>query len=91
MKKSDIADYVVSKTDLKRSQAIEAVDSVFKAMSYALSKGENVYVRGFATIKIHKSPEKIARNIAKGTQILIPACRTVKIVVSPNLKKELNK
>ncbi|GAB6394249.1 MAG: integration host factor subunit beta [Bacteroidales bacterium] len=39
----------------------------------SLSKGENVYLRGFGSFVVKKRAEKTARNISKNTTIIIPA------------------
>ena len=91
MRKNDIVDHIVNTTTLSRSKALEAVDGVFEAIAKSLSKGESVFIRGFATIKAYQSPEKKARNISKGTSVVIPAHRTAKLVVSKQLKERMNK
>lgn len=90
MKKSDIVDQVVSSTTLSRSQAIDGVEAVFAVISESLSKGENVYVRGFGTFKVRTAKERKARNIGKGTTVIIPAQRTAKLIVSKQLKFRMN-
>lgn len=90
MRKIDIADYIVSNTNLTKSQAIEAVDGVFNAIETAIAKGESVYVRGFATIKAYTTKPRKARNINKGVSVIIPAQRTAKLIVSSQLKARMN-
>lgn len=90
MRKADIVDYLTSNTRLSRSQAITAIDSVFEAIEKSLCKDESVYIRGFATIKVCTTKERKARNISKGTTVIIPAQRTVKLVVSKQLKAKMN-
>lgn len=89
MKKCEIVDYVINKTELSRSQANEAVESVFNAIHDALRNGESVYIRGFATFKTYKTKERKARNINKGTVVIIPAQQAVKFIPGKELKKEL--
>jgi DNA-binding protein HU-beta len=38
----------------------------------SLSKGENVYLRGFGSFVIKTRAQKTARNISKNTTIIIP-------------------
>jgi len=38
-----------------------------------MSKGENIYLRGFGTFLLKKRAEKTGRNITKNTAIKIPA------------------
>lgn len=90
MKKSDIVEQVVRTTTLSRSQAIDGVEAVFAAVSESLCKGENVYVRGFGTFKVRTAKERKARNIGKGTTVMIPAQRTAKLIISKQLKSRMN-
>ncbi len=89
MKKCEIVDYVINKTELSQSQANKAVESVFDAIHNALRKGESVYIRGLATFKVYKTKERKAQNINKGTAVLIPARLAVKFIPGKELKKEL--
>jgi len=38
-----------------------------------LTKGENVYLRGFGSFVVKERAEKTGRNISKNTTIIIPA------------------
>jgi DNA-binding protein HU-beta len=39
----------------------------------SLSKGQNVYLRGFGSFIVKERAEKTGRNISKNTTIIIPA------------------
>lgn len=86
--KIEIVEHVINNTTISRSQAIQAVDCAFDAIEKALCKGESVYIRGFGTIKTYITKERKARNIYKRTTVIIPARRTVKLVVSKQLKEK---
>lgn len=90
MRKIEIVEHVINNTTISRSQAIQAVDCAFDAIEKALCKGESVYIRGFGTIKTYITKERKARNIYKRTTVVIPARRTVKLVVSKQLKEKMN-
>lgn len=90
MKKTDIVDYVINNTTLSRSQAIAATESIIDVLCLSLSKGENIYLRGLATIKVVTSAAKRARNINKGTFVDVPARRTAKLVLCKQLKQRMN-
>lgn len=90
MKKIDIVDYIVNNTTLSRSQAIAATESVVKAVSHSLIKGESVFIRGFATIKAVTAAPKKARDISKGTAVDVPARRSAKLVLSKGIKERMN-
>lgn len=90
MQKNDIADIMVSKTNLTKSQALEAINAFTDTVSRAICRGENIYIRGFATLKVvHRAPKK-ARNIKKGTEVLIPARSIVKFIPGKELKSALD-
>lgn len=90
MTKQDIIDHLTNDCGLHRSSAIRAVDGVINSISDALARGESVTLRGFATIKPVNVASKIGRNISAGTTIVIPAYRSVKLVLSKELKDKLN-
>ncbi len=90
MKKNDIVDYVFNNTNLSRSQSITATEKVVEAIISSLEKGESVFIRGFATIKAITTAPKKARNISKGTCVLIPPQRSAKLVLCKELKNRMN-
>lgn len=91
MKRQDIVDKVIDTAGLERSQAINAVEAVIDAIAESLSRGESVYLRGFATLKSVVKKAKKGQNIKGGYTVNIPARRSVKIVPSPELKNRMNK
>lgn len=91
MIKSDVVYYVSKHTSLTRLQAIEAVDGVIEAIRKSLVDGENVCIRGFASFRLVTRAPKKARDIYKGTAVYIPERRSVKLVLSKDLKAQLNK
>nr|DAV37230.1 MAG TPA: DNA binding protein [Caudoviricetes sp.] len=91
MIKANIADYLINNTTLSRSQALKAVDCVFESIEKSLCKNESVYIRGFGTIKVYTTKERKARNISKGTAVVVPAHNTAKLIISKELKNKMNK
>lgn len=85
MTKKDIVDHVINNTTLSRSQAIEATESIVEAIRSSLEKGESVYIRGFATVKVVERKQKTARDIRKGTTVIVPARKAVKFIPSNQL------
>lgn len=82
MTKKDIVDHVINNTTLSRSQAIEATESIVEAIRSSLEKGESVYIRGFATVKVVERKQKTARDIRKGTTVVVPSRKAVKFIPS---------
>ena len=91
MTKSDLAIELCKRIpNLSKAIAIQVIDNMENVMSASLIKGENIYLRGFGTLSVKPTKQKVARNIASGTSIIIPAGRTVKFKPCKELKNSLN-
>lgn len=88
MTKNEIISEVVSTTNLTRSQATKAYDAIIKSIKNSLIKGESVSLRGFATIKVVKTKERMS--YLRGKQVPIPAVNTARLKLSIELKKQMN-
>ena len=73
MTKADIVSNIVDETGLERVEALKAVESFMTTIKASLSKGDNVYLRGFGSFVVKERAEKTGRNISKNTAIIIPA------------------
>lgn len=91
MTKNDIAVELCNRiSDMPKSTALHVVESVTDILSDAFARGENIYFRGFGTMKVRTTKEKKVRSINAGTTVVVPAQRTVKFKISNQLKKRLN-
>lgn len=91
MTKNDIAVELCKRIpDLEKSTAIHLVDNVVDVLSDAFVRGDNVYLRGFGSLEVKTTKEKMARNIHKGTAVVVPVQRTVKFRLSKQLKSRMN-
>lgn len=73
MTKADIVSNIVEETGLERVEALKVVEAFMTSIKSSLSKGENVYLRGFGSFVVKERAEKTGRNISKNTAIIIPA------------------
>ena len=73
MTKADIVADIAVETGLERAEALKAVESFMTSIKTSLSKGQNVYLRGFGSFIVKERAEKTGRNISKNTTIIIPA------------------
>lgn len=87
--KSNIIDAVVASTDLTRTQATTAFESIFSTIGQALVSRSDVTIRAFGTLKVTLRAERKARDIAHGTTILIPARYVIKYVPGTAIKSAL--
>ena len=73
MTKAHIVAEIVEETGLERAEALKAVEAFMNSVKGSLSKGQNVYLRGFGSFVVKERAEKTGRNISKNTAIIIPA------------------
>lgn len=73
MTKADIVAGIADETGLERTEALKAVESFMSTIKTSLSKGQNVYLRGFGSFVVKERAEKTGRNISEKTTIIIPA------------------
>ena len=72
MTKADIVNEIADKTGIEKV-AVQATGEAFmKSIKTSLSKGDNVYLRGFGSFVVKKRAQKTGRNISKNTTIIIP-------------------
>ncbi len=73
MTKAEIVAEIANKTGIEKMAVQACVESFMDAVKGSLSKGDNVYLRGFGSFIVKKRAEKTGRNISKNTTIIIPA------------------
>jgi DNA-binding protein HU-beta len=72
MTKADIVNEISKNTGIEKMAVLKTVEAFMETMKLSLSKGKNVYLRGFGSFVVKKRAEKTARNISKNTTIIIP-------------------
>jgi len=88
--KNELVDAVATASELKKSDATKAVDSVFEAITTALKKGDDVRLVGFGTFSVASRAASEGRNPRTGEKIKIAASKQAKFKPGKTLKDELN-
>ncbi len=73
MTKAEIVNEISEKTGIEKMAVLSTVEAFMESIRNSMSRGENVYLRGFGSFIIKKRAEKTGRNISKNTSIIIPA------------------
>jgi DNA-binding protein HU-beta len=73
MTKAEIVAEIAGKTGIEKVAVQATVEAMMESIKGSLSKGENVYLRGFGSFIIKHRAKKTGRNISKNTTIVIPA------------------
>ena len=72
MRKADLVSTIADKTGVPKVDVLVALETFFTEVKDSLTKGENVYVRGFGSFIIKKRAKKIGRHIKQNVAIEIP-------------------
>jgi DNA-binding protein HU-beta len=73
MRKSDLINNISDKTGIPKVDVLVTLETMLKEIKDNLSKGENIYIRGFGSFITKKRAAKIGRNIKKNIAVEIPA------------------
>jgi DNA-binding protein HU-beta len=88
--KNELIDAVATATDLNKSKAAKAIDSVFDAITAALKSGDEVRLVGFGTFSVAERSASEGRNPRTGAKITISASKQPKFKPGKTLKEALN-
>jgi DNA-binding protein HU-beta len=70
--KADIVREISTKTKMREQDVQLIIEEFMKAINRGLSKGQNIYLRGFGTFYLKKRAQKIGRDIKNNKPIVIP-------------------
>ena len=72
MTKADIVNEISKSTGIDKSSVLTTVEKFMKIVKDSLANNEDVFLRGFGSFIVKTRSQKTARNISKGTTIIIP-------------------
>lgn len=72
MRKADLVAAISEKTGVPKVDVLVTMEYFFTEVKEALSKGENVFIRGFGSFVVKKRAKKIGRHIKQNVAIEIP-------------------
>ncbi|HIT15245.1 MAG TPA: integration host factor subunit beta [Candidatus Avimuribaculum pullicola] len=72
MTKADIVNEIAKTTGIDKASVLETVEKFMETVKDSLANNENVYLRGFGSFIVKTRSQKTARNISKGTTLIIP-------------------
>jgi DNA-binding protein HU-beta len=76
--KLDIVNAVVTRANIKRSDAERAVETVFEALKNAMGRGQRIELRRFGVFNVKPRKTGIGRNPRTGEEISIPPGKAVR-------------
>ncbi len=78
MIKLDIVNKVVSQTNVTRTKAEQAIETVFGALKSAMGRGQRIELRRFGVFNVKPRKTGIGRNPRTGEEVLIPPGKAVR-------------
>ena len=56
MRKADLINNIADKTGIPKVDVLVALETMFKEVKESLSRGENIYIRGFGSVRNNPAP-----------------------------------
>ncbi len=72
MTKADIVNEISKSTGIDKASVLTTVEKFMEIVKDSLANNEDVFLRGFGSFIVKTRSQKTARNISKGTTIIIP-------------------
>lgn len=90
MNKTDIVNVLIENHNMKKKEAVVAVNAVFDTILMALKKGEKVQLLGFGNFEVRERAARKGRNPQTGEQIDISASKVPAFKPGKQLKKAIS-
>jgi DNA-binding protein HU-beta len=88
--KNALVGAIASQADIKKTQAIAALDTIIASISQALRGGDKVTLVGFGTFSVATRGPRVGRNPQDGTKIKIAGKKVAKFKPGKKLSEEVN-
>lgn len=88
--KSAIVDQICQATDLSRTDAANALETLLETTKTTLERGDSVMITGFGKFQTKKKSERRGRNPYTGDNLTLEGRRVVTFKCSGVLKDKLN-
>jgi DNA-binding protein HU-beta len=75
LNKTELVNAVVTRTELTKKDAANAVDALFETISNTLAKEEKIQLIGFGTFEVRERAARTGRNPQTGEEIQISASK----------------
>jgi DNA-binding protein HU-beta len=76
--KLDLVNAVVTTTNVSRTKAEQAVETVFESLKMALGRGQRIELRRFGVFSVKPRKTGIGRNPRTGEEVSIPPGKAVR-------------
>ena len=82
----DLVNLIVSRTNVSRTKAEQAVETVFESLKKAMAAGQRIELRRFGVFSVKPRKTGIGRNPRTGEEVSIPPGRAVRFKPGKELR-----
>lgn len=86
MIKLDLVNLIVSRTNVSRTKAEQAVETVFESLKKAMAAGQRIELRRFGVFSVKPRKTGIGRNPRTGEEVSIPPGKAVRFKPGKELR-----
>jgi len=91
MTKAELIDAVAEKTELKKRDVNDVVDTLLECVKSALARGEKVQLIPFGSFEVRERQRREGRNPKTGERLTIPARHVPAFHAGKDLRDAVNK
>jgi DNA-binding protein HU-beta len=84
--KLDLVNLIVSRTNVSRTKAEQAVETVFESLKKAMAAGQRIELRRFGVFSVKPRKTGIGRNPRTGEEVSIPPGKAVRFKPGKELR-----
>jgi len=84
--KLDLVNLIVSRTNISRTKAEQAVETVFESLKKAMAAGQRIELRRFGVFSVKPRKTGIGRNPRTGEEVSIPPGKAVRFKPGKELR-----
>jgi len=88
--KASIRDAIIENNGFPKNKSTELIEILIEIMKSTLASGDNLLISGFGKFQVREKRERIGRNPAKGTPMMLKGRRVVTFKCSGKLRERLN-
>jgi len=90
MIKADLINKIAKEMDIPKQEAEEGVNIFFQAIKDAITRGEEIELRGFGSFRFRKRGARTGRNPRTGMPVQVPPKKVLYFKPSKLLKNMIN-
>lgn len=91
MTKAELIDAVAEKTELKKRDVSDVVDTLLESVKSTLQRGEKVQLIPFGSFEVRERKKREGRNPKTGERLTIPARKVPAFHAGKDLRDAVNK